>query len=77
MPKCSGDGELIRGSRCPKCGSPLEYNGNYWCSESRCSYVMPERMTRADKQAFNVAYVLLMKQRNQEPLASAIYQEVL
>lgn len=38
-----GSGELIPGSRCPRCSSPMEYNGNYWCSE--CPWVLPERET--------------------------------
>lgn len=79
MPEWSGEGTVIPGSRCPKCNSPLEYNGNYWCSERDCTYTMPdyEHMKRRDKQAFNVAYILYMRQRGQEPKASAILQEVL
>lgn len=70
MPEWSGDGEVIQGSRCPKCHSALEYNGNYWCSQTACPYAMPgdpEHMRRSDKEAFNVAYTLLMHQRGQEP----------
>lgn len=59
------EGELIPGSRCPKCQKPLAYNGNYWCSE--CDWVLPEKASRKEKDAFNVAYVLLMKQRGEEP----------
>ena len=77
MPSWSGEGELIPGSRCPKCHSALEYNGNYWCSESTCSYTMPERMRRSDKQAFNVAYTLLMRQRGQEPDINSLYPEAM
>jgi len=75
MPEWSGEGELILGSRCPKCHSALEYNGNYWCSEPTCSYTMPdyEQMRRSDKQAFNVAYTLLMHQRGQEPKPEAMF----
>lgn len=55
-----GTGTLIRGSRCPRCSAALEYNGNYWCSE--CPWVLPEDGTRAEKDAFNLAYVLFMVQ---------------
>jgi len=69
MPEWSGQGRLIPGSRCPKDGKPLEYNGNYWCSNPECDYTMPDypEMRRADMDAFNVAYVLLMHQTNREP----------
>ena len=78
MPACSGDGELIIGSRCPIDSSPLEYNGNYWCSNPSCRYIMPtDRMSKKDKFAFNVAYILLMEQRNETPSLDAIYQDVL
>jgi hypothetical protein len=65
-----GSGELIPGSRCPRCSAPMEYNGNYWCSE--CPWVLPERGSRKEKDAFNVAYVLLMKQHGEEPDISAL-----
>jgi hypothetical protein len=76
MPEWSGEGQLIHGSRCPRCQSELEYNGNYWCSRTECRYVMPgdpERMRRSDKDAFNVAYTLLMHQRGEEPKPEALY----
>ena len=75
MPEWSGDGEVIHGSRCPRCHSELEYNGNYWCSEHTCSYTMPdyEVMTRSDKNAFNVAYLLLMRQRGDEPNTDELF----
>ena len=75
MPEWSGEGELIHGSRCPKCHSELEYNGSYWCSETECSYAMPDddHMRRSDKQTFNVAYTLLMRQRGREPSAGVLY----
>lgn len=73
MPEWSGDGELIPGSRCPRCHAPLEYNGNYWCSRRDCTYTMPaERMSRKDKDAFNVAYTLFMQQHGEEPDAGAL-----
>lgn len=59
-----GSGILIEGSRCPRCHSAMEYNGNYWCSV--CPWVLPERGSRAERDAFNVAYVLLMKQTGRE-----------
>lgn len=78
MPDWSGEGEVIQGSRCPKCGAPLEYNGNYWCSETECSYTMPDqRMTKADKHAFNVAYILLMQQTGREPNPDSLYPEAM
>ena len=79
MPEWSGEGVLIPGSRCPKCNSPLEYNGNYWCSERACQYTMPgeeDRMRQVDKMAFNIAYVLLMQQRGEEPDTSVLYREL-
>lgn len=79
MPEWSGEGELIPGSRCPRCNSPLEYNGNYWCSQTKCKYTMPgeeNRMRQADKMAFNIAYVLLMQQRGREPDTTVLYQEL-
>lgn len=68
-----GSGTLIPGSRCPRCSAAMEYNGNYWCSE--CPWVLPERASRAEKAAFNVAYVLYMKQtgREQDTRIGALY----
>jgi predicted nucleic acid-binding Zn ribbon protein len=80
MPKWSGEGRLIPGSRCPKCNHPLEYNGNYWCSQEKCNYTMPgepERMRQVDKIAFNIAYVLLMQQTGREPNPDSLYREVM
>lgn len=68
----SKHGELIKGSRCPKCHSPLVYNGNYWCST--CDYIMPSPCaTKKDKHAFDVAYTLLMQQRNKQPDISVLF----
>ena len=61
-------GELIKGSRCPKCNNECEYNGNYWCST--CSWVLPhyENGTSGKyEETFKILYVLLMKQRGLEP----------
>jgi hypothetical protein len=65
-----GTGFLIQGSRCPRCSAPMEYDGNYWCSE--CPWVLPERASREEKDAFNVAYVLYMQQTGREPKTSAL-----
>ena len=67
-----GTGTLILGSRCPKCGAAMEYNGNYWCSE--CPWILPEHpRTQAEKHAFDVAYVLYMQQTGQEPDPRVLY----
>lgn len=72
-------GIVITGSRCPKCHAELAYNGNYWCSE--CDYVMPDLTAdperryypkQVDIDAFNLAYVLLMRQRGEEPDPNAL-----
>jgi hypothetical protein len=68
-----GTGTLIPGSRCPKCGEPLEYNGNYWCSD--CPWVLPEFPRGADLNAFEVAYVLYMQQTGREPDVSVIRKD--
>lgn len=77
MPDFSGEGLVIVGSRCPRDSEPLEYNGNYWCSNSECPYVMPDQpqMRKADRHAFNVAYTLLMQQTGREPDVSALLPE--
>lgn len=68
MPSWSGNPRLlIPGSRCPRCNSPMEYDGNYWCSSVECDWVLPENCSGADAEAFKVAYVLLMQQRGEEP----------
>lgn len=58
-------GILIERSRCPRCHAELEYSGNYMCSE--CPWVLPENPSQKEKDAFNVAYVLLMEQTGREP----------
>lgn len=76
MPDWSGEGVVIVGSRCPVCSFELEYNGNYWCSQRECDYTMPgdeEGMSRADKEAFNAAYTLLMRQTGREPDPHQLY----
>jgi len=66
---------VIEGSRCPRCNFELEYNGNYWCTQEECDYTMPdvEGMTSDDKQAFNAAYTLLMRQTGREPDPQALF----
>lgn len=66
-------GFLIVGSRCPKCSSEMEYNGNYWCST--CPWVLAERPRGAALEAFRVAYTLYMQQTGREPLASVVTRE--
>lgn len=83
MPEWSGDGEVIRGSACcPLCKSDLEYNGNYWCSNTECEYVMgdlgetdgvPFDEVMQDRKAFNRAYPMLMKQRGKPHNPDALY----
>jgi predicted nucleic acid-binding Zn ribbon protein len=78
MARSSGEGRIIPGSHCPKCNEALEYNGNYWCSDVDCPYIMPaDRMRGSDKRAFNIAYVLLMQQLGREPRADVLYQDYL
>ena len=35
---------VVKGHRCPKCGDPIVYNGNYYCKSretgGRCRWVM-------------------------------------
>ena len=66
-------GFLIVGSRCPRCNSEMEYDGNYWCSD--CPWILPEWPRGRDREAFEVAYVLLMQQTGREPLASVVRKE--
>lgn len=67
-------GFLIVGSRCPKCGEAMEYDGNYWCS--KCPWVLPEFCVGEEHEAFLVAYVLYMQQTGREPLASVVTSRV-
>ena len=63
-------GFLIAGSRCPRCSSEVEYDGNYFCSS--CTWVLPEFPRGKDRDAFHVAYVLYMEQNGREPLAEVV-----
>lgn len=62
MSEFSGEGRRIPGSECPRCGDILEYNGNYWCASEGCPWVLPDPCTGRDQDAFELAYILLMKQ---------------
>lgn len=58
---------IIKGSRCPECNSEIEYSGNYFCPN--CGWALPDNKshrTKKEKETFKVAYVLYMKQTNQE-----------
>lgn len=64
---------IIKDSRCPKCSSEIEYDGNYWCSDEDCNWVLPDSpRSFEDKNAFVVAYVLLMQQTGREPLREVV-----
>lgn len=85
MPAWSGEGEVIPDSHCPLCKEPLEYNGNYWCSNPECEYVMgdlhygsgaPLDEVMADRRAFNEAYPLLMAQRGEKHNPDSLYPVV-
>lgn len=57
---------IIKGSHCPRCSEQIQYNGNYYCTY--CTWALPDPIVKKeDKHAFNLAYTLLMHQRNEQP----------
>lgn len=77
-------GDPIPGTRCPTCGQPITYNGNYFCIDwtypftgtpGTCDWAMTaetELMTKKEKHLFNVAYTQLMLLRGEKPKADVI-----
>lgn len=71
-------GDPIPGVQCPTCGGGVTYNGNYYCLDfdsDDCDWALPEEeeATPAEKHLFNVAYVALMTNRDEEALARALW----
>lgn len=67
-------GVTIPGSQCPRCAEVLEYNGNYWCSS--CDWILQEGAKGDDHLAFQLAYLLLMRQRGEFPDMDALARDV-
>ena len=42
MSKVWEDYGLPTGVPCPRCGTPVLYNGNYYCSRRRCHWALKE-----------------------------------
>lgn len=69
-------GDPIPNTRCPECGGPIVYNGNYYCADYNngdCKWALPHPTLRdEDHLAFQVAYTELMHMRGEEPDVEAL-----